>query len=125
MEHINDLKEVLQDMQEEFYESGEIQVFIGAIGRLYPATGRTVMLHCSGIVTEWSEGIYYNADSDIFLFSGELRTSFGGERTEFIIEGEMLGLLSEPLKAALKRVAETEITETVPFGEIFAISPSR
>jgi hypothetical protein len=123
MNHTDELKEVLQNVQEEFSSQGEITVSHGSVGRISMFDGSYQMIFCSGIATEWEEGIYYNIEQDIFFFEGELRSSFGGNRTSFSIDGEMLTLLPEGLKEVLKRVAETEIPETISFEELPNLLP--
>ena len=118
MNQTDELKEVLQNMQQEFSSQGEITVTFGSVGRMSSYDGAIEMIVCSGIVTEWDEGIYYNIEQDVFFFDGELRSSFGGNKTSFPIEGEMLQLLPEGLSEVLKRVADTEIPETIPFIDI-------
>jgi hypothetical protein len=65
--HTDELKEVLQNMQDECYSRGEITAIYGSIGQLNPSDNSIQMIVCSGLVTEREEGIYYNPEKEVFF----------------------------------------------------------
>ena len=103
-------------MQHELFSNGQITFAHGALGRMDVSDRSTQMIGCSILATEWDEQICYNPQNRIFFFEGELRTSSGGERTIFPIDGDLLLILPEELKTILIRVAETLIPETILFA---------
>lgn len=115
MTNAENLQEVLQYMQEEFYSQGEVEITYGAIGGISMLDQSIEMMACSFIRTSWDEAIHYDPQGEVFFFYGELRTAFGGEKTYFVIGENMLPLLPVLLKEALQRVAKTQISETISF----------
>lgn len=93
--------------QEAVYK--DIRVTYLTIGTLNTISGKITALNVSGVRLEGShEGLYYDHSDDSFFYYGEVPgICFGGQMLEIPLESELLSMVNDRLKAALKEVSKT------------------
>lgn len=125
VDRYTDLQEVLERMCEEFAREAVVEIHYIQMSR--PGTDHPFhdFITCSGIVSEWPEGIYCEEDTNAFFYHGELPPAWGAAKTTFPVEGDLLTLLPERVKDALIRVVQTGNPESYPFHhqELLADAP--
>lgn len=115
VDHYTELQEVLERMRVEFSQNDVVQIGFYRMSRPDAEDPFHDLIACSGIVSEWPEGIYYEEATKTFFYYGELPPAWGAEKTHFPITGELLIVLPESVQSSLMRVAQSGVPETHPF----------